>query len=131
MKKLFEEDDDELQGIDKAGILVKVIPFVLIIIILAITLVVGKLKKEDSPEDLQQSIMDYADENRNGAGPDITVNAGASNDHTPAPQEPERKMRRKDSLPGKGIRAKGRKRRRPQSRKKMPRLSALRLIRRP
>lgn len=90
MKKLFEEDDDELQGIDKAGILVKVVPFVLIIIILAITLVVGKLKKEDSPEDLQQSIMDYADENRNGAGPDIAVNAGASNAHTPSPQEPEK-----------------------------------------
>lgn len=48
---------------DKAKILVRVIPVVLIIIILAVTLLVdGSKKKQTESGDLQQSIMDYADE---------------------------------------------------------------------
>ena len=63
MKKLFDEDDPELENMDKAKILVSIIPVMLIIIILAITLIVnrGKAEKTESG-DLQQSIMDYADE---------------------------------------------------------------------
>ncbi len=65
MKKLYDEEDYELNHEEKAKILVTVIPFVLIIIILAITLIVNgaKDKKQDSGQDLQQSIMDYADNN--------------------------------------------------------------------
>ncbi len=98
MKRLFEEDDDDMQGFDKAGILVKVIPFVLIIIVLAITLVVGKLKKENTPEDLQQSIMDYADENRGENRPDIE--AGSSNVSTSSPQDTEKDDSKKDPSTG-------------------------------
>ncbi|MDE7248738.1 MAG: hypothetical protein K2N82_02410 [Lachnospiraceae bacterium] len=71
MKKNIHDDDFEFQDdkffnqMDKAKILVSVIPVVLIIIILAVTLIVNG-KKGDKPEaeDLQQSIMDYADESR-------------------------------------------------------------------
>lgn len=63
MKKLFDEDDSEIENTDKAKILVSVIPAVLIIILLAVMLLVnrGKGEKADS-DNLQQSIMDYADE---------------------------------------------------------------------
>lgn len=65
MKKLFDEDDNEFPGMEKAKILVTVIPFVLIILILAVTLIVNGVKKgENKNDDLQQSIMDYADENK-------------------------------------------------------------------
>ena len=69
MKKLFDEDEEEHFGFEKSRILVTVIPFVLIIIILAVTLIVNNMKKtksgaEDTVDDLQQSIMDYADENK-------------------------------------------------------------------
>ncbi len=72
MKKLFDDEEDEQFGFEKSRILVTVIPFVLIIVILAITLIVNNLKKSDEAskaqnDDLQQSIMDYADENK-GAG---------------------------------------------------------------
>lgn len=65
MKKLYDEDDYELEHEEKAKILVTVIPFVLIILILLITLVVNSInsKKKNSQEDLQQSIMEYADNN--------------------------------------------------------------------
>lgn len=64
MRKIFDEDDDDgYSDLDKKKILVMIIPFVLIIIILAVTLAVGGMKKEKNDlEDLQQSIMDYADE---------------------------------------------------------------------
>ncbi len=65
MKKLFEDDDNEYSGIDKAKILVTVLPFALIIIILAITLTVNSVKKRgEVSADLQQDIMEYADENQ-------------------------------------------------------------------
>lgn len=67
MKKLFDEEDEEHFGVDKARILVTVIPFVLIILILAVTLIVNQVKKAGKEtDDLQQSIMDYADEQKGG-----------------------------------------------------------------
>ena len=65
MKKLFDDEDDELNHEEKAKILVTIIPFVLIIFILMITLAVNgaRSRKEDNTQDLQQSIMDYADDN--------------------------------------------------------------------
>lgn len=63
MKKLFDGDEPETDNMDKAKILVSIIPAVLIIIILAITLIINRGKDEKgSSEELQQSIMDYADE---------------------------------------------------------------------
>ncbi|MCM1135663.1 MAG: hypothetical protein NC400_08825 [Clostridium sp.] len=77
MKKLFDDDEEEHFGMEKSRILVTVIPFVLIIVILAVTLIVNHVKKAgDETEDLQQSIMDYADENKgaeDGAGDADTV----------------------------------------------------------
>ncbi len=65
MKKLFEEDENEYADLDKRKIFVTIIPFVLIIIILAITFLINTIKKEkDNSGDLQQSIMEYADEHR-------------------------------------------------------------------
>ncbi|WP_160559212.1 MORN repeat-containing protein [Parablautia muri] len=65
MKKLFEEDDNEYSGVDRAKILVTVLPFILIIIILAITLIVNSIKKKgDDLDDLQKNIMEYTDENQ-------------------------------------------------------------------
>ena len=68
MKKLFDDEDDELElhQEEKAKILVTVIPFVLIIIILAITLLISSLKNRELERDnnrLQESIKEYADEN--------------------------------------------------------------------
>lgn len=64
MKKLFEEDN-EYSDLDKRKIIVTVIPFVLIIVILAVTLLVNNRKEDkDVSGELQQSIMEYADENR-------------------------------------------------------------------
>lgn len=66
MKKLYDDDDENgFQDIDKAKILVTVIPFVLIIIILAITLLVNSCSNDKNGQDneqLQESIMDYADD---------------------------------------------------------------------
>lgn len=57
------QDDNFISRMDRAKILVSVIPVVLIIIILAVTLIVnGNKKDRTETEDLQQSIMDYADE---------------------------------------------------------------------
>lgn len=66
MKKLFDEEEEELSREEKTKILITVIPVVLIIIILAITLLVRgtEKSKETASEDLQQSIMDYADSNK-------------------------------------------------------------------
>lgn len=66
MKKLFDEEDEELSREEKIKILITVIPVVLIIIILAITLLVKDRDRNDkeTAKDLQQSIMDYADNNQ-------------------------------------------------------------------
>ncbi|MGN0376720.1 MAG: hypothetical protein ACI4ED_03705, partial [Suilimivivens sp.] len=59
MKKNFDEE--------KAKIIVTVIPFVLIIIILLVILIVNFVKSNDAKnvnQDLQESIKEYADENR-------------------------------------------------------------------
>lgn len=62
MSAMFHEDESDLKSMDRAKLLVSIVPVVLIIIILAITLIVNGSKKEESKEDdLQQSIMDYAD----------------------------------------------------------------------
>lgn len=64
MKKLFEEDN-EYSDLDKRKIIVTVIPFALIVVILAVTLLVNNIKKDkDVSSKLQQNIMEYADENR-------------------------------------------------------------------
>ena len=62
MKKIFDEDENEYSDFDKRKILVAIIPFVLIIIVLAVTLLVNGMKQDNRKEDLQQSIMDNADE---------------------------------------------------------------------
>ena len=50
MKKLFDDEDDELNHEEKAKILVTIIPFVLIIFILMITLAVNgaRSRKEEN-----------------------------------------------------------------------------------
>lgn len=59
------KDDDFLSRMDRAKIVVSVIPVVLIIIILAVTMIVnGNKKGQSESEELQQSIMDYADDAR-------------------------------------------------------------------
>ncbi|MCM1126772.1 MAG: hypothetical protein NC429_09895 [Lachnospiraceae bacterium] len=75
MKKNIHEEDFDLQDdsffsqMDKAKLIVGVVPVVLIIIILAVTLIVnGNKKDKTQTEDLQQSIMDYADESRPAEG---------------------------------------------------------------
>lgn len=59
MKKEFDQE--------KAKIIVTILPFVLIVLVLFITFVVSAVKNKNSSEsrdeDLQESIMDYADEN--------------------------------------------------------------------
>lgn len=63
MKKRNQDEDFELQEMDKAKILVSVIPVVLIVIVLAVTLIVdGNKKDKTGAEDVQQSMIDYADE---------------------------------------------------------------------
>lgn len=59
---MFHEDESDLKSMDRAKLLVTIVPVVLIIIVLAITLIVsGNKKEEEKGDDLQQSIMDYAD----------------------------------------------------------------------
>ncbi|MDE6185636.1 MAG: hypothetical protein K2G39_09450, partial [Lachnospiraceae bacterium] len=67
MKKLFDENETEYPGGEWAKVLVKVVPFVLILLILAVMFIVDQVKKDNDgqTENLQQNIMDYADENRN------------------------------------------------------------------
>lgn len=63
MKKDYDFDDETS---DKAKILVKIIPFALILIILAVSLIVSGVKNKklrDDNKDLQESIKDYADHN--------------------------------------------------------------------
>lgn len=59
---MFHDDESDLRSMERAKLLVTIIPVVLIIIVLAITLIVnGNKKEEEKGDDLQQSIMDYAD----------------------------------------------------------------------
>lgn len=96
----FEELDEKKEGKhdfihqERARILVTVIPFVLIIIILAATLLVSASKNEKTQKDnkdLQESIMDYADSNlpedldENSVSPTITP----TKDNAQATQKPE------------------------------------------
>ena len=85
MEELMKKDFDE----EKAEILVKIIPFALIIVILMITLVVSsvknsRLKKENI--DLQDSIKEYADanlpENMETAGTSVTSERSPSPENT-------------------------------------------------
>ena len=65
MKKLFEEDDHEQDKMERARILMAVIPVVLILLILAFMLIKSRIGQgREDKEDLQQSIMDYADGSR-------------------------------------------------------------------
>lgn len=64
MKKIYNEEENSFQDSEKAKILVTVIPFVLIILILAITLLINSCNSkepEQNNDELQESIMDYAD----------------------------------------------------------------------
>ncbi len=62
MKTMFHDDDSDDKSMDRAKLIVSIVPVILIIIILAITLIINGSKKEKAGEDdLQQSIMDYAD----------------------------------------------------------------------
>ncbi|MDE7287167.1 MAG: hypothetical protein K2N55_10060, partial [Lachnospiraceae bacterium] len=56
----------EYPGGEWAKVLVKVVPFVLILLILGVMFIVDQVKKDNDgqTENLQQNIMDYADENR-------------------------------------------------------------------
>ncbi|GFI48742.1 hypothetical protein IMSAGC019_04079 [Lachnospiraceae bacterium] len=100
MKKLYDEDEDENKGAERAKILVTVIPFVLVIIILAITLIsnIGKKGKEDS-DNLQQSIMDYADENKESKAPEGEAPVNSSSVVTDKEKEPE-KTQQPQETPG-------------------------------
>lgn len=78
MKKLFEEDDNEHFGLEKARILAAAIPAVLIFLILALMLIKSRIGGGDDGKDLQQSIMDYADENNDAQASDSTLSADSS-----------------------------------------------------
>lgn len=94
MKKLFDENETESPGGELAKILFKAVPFVLIIVILAVILIVDRTeKKEDEQaEDLQQSIMDYADENRI----DQTLSEGAVQETPAGSREDKEKDQQED-----------------------------------
>lgn len=88
MKKRNQDEDFELQEMDKAKILVSVIPVVLIILILCVTLIVDKNKKDKTgAEDVQQSMMDYADETM--PADSGQVSAGEEADATPKREDAE------------------------------------------
>lgn len=53
MKKLFEEDENGMRNTEKARIIMTIIPFVLIIIILAISLIVNSFKRNRDEQDIQ------------------------------------------------------------------------------
>ncbi len=87
MKKRNHDDDFELQEMDKARILVSIIPVILIIVILAVTLVMDRNKKSKTgAEDVQQSMIDYADESTPS---DRTVSSNEVADATPNKENPE------------------------------------------
>ncbi len=86
MKKLFEEDDNEQDKLERARILMAVIPVVLILLILAFMLIKSRIGqgKEDG-DDLQQSIMDYADEKNEIQAGELTLPADSSSVSAEAP----------------------------------------------
>ena len=87
MKKRNHDDDFELQEMDKARILVSIIPVILIIVILAVTLVMDRNKKSKTgAEDVQQSMIDYADESTPS---DRTVSSNEVADATPNKENAE------------------------------------------
>lgn len=89
MKRMFHEDESELKSMDRAKLLVSVVSVALIIIILAVTLIVNGSKKEENKEDdLQQSIMDYADGTIPAESDSVQSNQSES-DSKSEPAEPE------------------------------------------
>lgn len=62
MKRMFDDEEEDFEGFDKAKIIVSIIPVVLIVLILAVMLLVdhGKKKETKGAEEVQQSILDYA-----------------------------------------------------------------------
>lgn len=79
MKKLFEEDDNEHYGMEKARILAVVIPIILILLLLALMLIKSWLGGgSDDGTELQQSIMDYADENKDAQESGLTLPANST-----------------------------------------------------
>jgi len=80
MKKLFEEDDNhEHYGMERARILAAVVPVLLILLILAFMLIKSRSGDgSDDRDDLQQSIMDYADENKDTRPSEPFVPANSS-----------------------------------------------------
>lgn len=93
MKKLFDEEEDEYTDLDKKKIFVTIIPFVLIIIVLAATLLASSIKKDEKgASDLQQSIMTYADEHGEAETSDKQEEKSGTADRSenPASAEPER-----------------------------------------
>lgn len=86
-EKRNHDDDFELQEMDKARILVSIIPVILIIVILAVTLVMDRNKKSKTgAEDVQQSMIDYADESTPS---DRTVSSNEVADATPNKENAE------------------------------------------
>ena len=86
MKKLFEEDDHEQDKMERARILMAVIPVVLILLILAFMLIKSRIGQgREDKEDLQQSIMDYADEKNEAQAGEQTLPADSSSVSTAAP----------------------------------------------
>lgn len=83
MKKDYDFDEETS---DKVKILIKVIPIVLIIVILGISLLVNSIKnkkEEANAEDLQESIMNYADSNLSGKDTD-EINQAAKESEKPS-----------------------------------------------
>lgn len=90
MKKWFD-DDSESQNTDRAKLLVTLIPFVLIIFILAITLIVNGVRKgKTEPDSLQQDIKEYADENRENTDDEMMIPSDSFSSHTVQPQTTEK-----------------------------------------
>lgn len=83
MKKDYDFDEE---ASDKVKILIKVIPIVLIIVILGVSLLVSSIKnkkEEANAEDLQESIMNYADSNLSGNDTD-EINQAAKESEKPS-----------------------------------------------
>lgn len=84
MKKDFDEE--------KAKIIVRVVPFVLIVLILFLTLLISTRKEKDKDADnqsLQESIMEYADSNKPETDRKQEENKEAAEEQTEAAEEAE------------------------------------------
>ena len=99
-----ELDEDELSEshLEKARILVKVIPFVLMIIILIFVLIISSIrnaKKENSGQELQESIEEYADNHLtegNFADKDVMTSNVENSKDTAEQEEREEGVKEKD-----------------------------------